>query len=202
MTARGQGVCVGRSVSGAEIAVIRISDAPVREWDDSLRVLPGDVGEIVVKGPMVTREYLRRPEETSLAKIREGAQLWHRMGDLGRMDEKGRLWFYGRKAHRVRTLNGELYPIPIEGVFNTHPDVKRTALVAVAENPVLCVEREVSSGISDAALTKELLSIGARHSHTRAITTILYHPSFPVDIRHNAKISREALSRWAAKRLS
>ena len=202
MTEQGGGVCVGRPVPGAEVAVMRISDGPVSEWDDGLRVRAGEVGEIVVKGPMVSREYLRRPEATAAAKIRDGSQVRHRMGDLGRQDEKGRLWFYGRKAHRVRVPGGVLYTIPVEGVFNAHPAVKRTALVGVGGRPVLCVEKESSTKMNDADLTKELLSIGARHSHTKTVTTILFHPSFPVDIRHNAKISRESLSVWAAGRLS
>ncbi|MEK7382259.1 MAG: AMP-binding protein, partial [Elusimicrobiota bacterium] len=83
-TAQGRGVCVGRPVAGAEVAVMRMTDEPVAEWDDFLRVRPGDVGEIVVKGPMVSREYLHRPEAAALAKMRDGSQVRHRMGDLGR----------------------------------------------------------------------------------------------------------------------
>lgn len=202
LTAQGRGVCVGRPVAGAEVAVMRITDEPVAAWDDSLRVRAGDVGEIVVKGPMVSREYLRRPEAAASSKIRDGAAVRHRMGDLGRLDEKGRLWFYGRKAQRVRTPGGELYTIPVEGVFNAHLAVKRTALVAVGDTPVLCVEKESSTKMNDTDLTKELLSIGARHPLTKTVTTILFHPAFPVDIRHNAKISREVLSVWAAEKLS
>lgn len=201
LTERGGGVCVGRPVPGAEVCVIRIDDAPVTDWDDSLRVRPGEIGEIVVKGPMVSREYLARPEATALAKIRDGSDVRHRMGDLGRVDDLGRLWFCGRKAHRVRTPEGELYTIPVEGVFNAHPGVRRTALVSAGGKPVLCVEREPLVGLADAELSKELLAIGARHAHTRVVTTILFHPAFPVDIRHNAKIDREALSIWAAERL-
>ena len=43
--------------------------------------------------------------------------------------------------------------------------------------------------------------LGAAHPQTRAVRTILFHPSFPVDIRHNAKIFREKLAAWAARRL-
>jgi hypothetical protein len=47
-----------------------------------------------------------------------------------------------------------------------------------------------------------LLALGARQAHTRAIQTILFHPNFPVDIRHNAKIFREKLALWAARQLA
>lgn len=202
LTAQGRGVCVGRPVAGAEVAVIRISDAPLGAWDESLRVRSGEVGEIVVKGPMVSKDYLRLPHAAALAKIPDGAAVRHRMGDLGRLDEKGRLWFYGRKAHRVRTPGGELYAIPVEGVFNSHPAVKRAALVGVAGKPVICIEKEPSTKMTDEDLSQELLALGVRHPHTSGITTILFHPSFPVDIRHNAKIDRERLAVWAAGRLS
>jgi acyl-CoA synthetase (AMP-forming)/AMP-acid ligase II len=207
-TDEGAGVCVGRPVPEVEVAIIPITDEPIPTWDDSLRLPAGQVGEIAVKGPFVTRAYHGRPETTALAKIadRDGA-VWHRMGDVGYLDDRGRLWFFGRKAHRVTTAGGTLYTIPCEAVFNTHPAVYRTALVGVgpagSQTPVLCVELESAArGTDRARLTRELLEIGAKHEHTRGITTILYHPAFPVDVRHNAKIFREKLAAWAAGRLA
>jgi len=201
LSAQGRGVCVGRPVDGTEVALIAITDGPVASWNESLKVRGGEVGEIAVKGPMVSREYFHRPQETALAKIPDGTGFWHRMGDLGRIDEKGRLWFLGRKSHRVRTKDGELYTTQVEGVFNAHPDIKRTALVSVGRRAVLCVEKERSCGKTDEDLTRELLGLGEKYPHTRPIATILFHPNFPVDIRHNAKIFREKLSVWAAGRL-
>jgi acyl-coenzyme A synthetase/AMP-(fatty) acid ligase len=128
------------------------------------------------------------------------------MGDVGYLDARGRLWFCGRKAHRVVTPTGTLYTIPVEAVFNTHQSVFRTALVGIGpagqQTPVLCVELEPSARAADRAqLTRELLELGAKHEHTREIQTILFHPAFPVDVRHNAKIFRERLAVWAAKRV-
>jgi acyl-CoA synthetase (AMP-forming)/AMP-acid ligase II len=211
-TAQGGGVCVGRPVAGMTVKVIRISDDPIPAWSDDLEVEPGKIGEITVRGPVVTRAYYNRPKATALAKIPDPAGgLYHRMGDLGYLDEHGRVWFCGRKSQRVVTPQGTFYTIPCEGVFNAHPAVYRTALVGVrrggATEPVLCVEREKGTEkgtgtISDAALRQELLALGAAHAHTKAIRTILFHPAFPVDIRHNAKIFREKLAAWAARRLS
>ena len=59
--------------------IIQISDAPIAAWSDALLVPPGVIGEITVRGPVVTREYYARPEQTALAKIREGDQIVHRM---------------------------------------------------------------------------------------------------------------------------
>jgi acyl-coenzyme A synthetase/AMP-(fatty) acid ligase len=127
------------------------------------------------------------------------------MGDLGYLDAKGRIWFCGRKSHRVVTPHGTLYTIPCEGVFNAHPAVYRTALVGVPCNgvtkPVLCVEREKGAATAEDTLREELLALGAAHPHTKAVRTILFHPAFPVDVRHNAKIFREKLATWASARV-
>jgi len=203
----GRGICVGRPVSGLSLAVISISDEPIAFWADSLKVAAGEIGEIVVRGPQVTASYFSRPEATRSAKITDpGGGFRHRMGDLGYFDEKGRVWFCGRKSHRVTTASGTLYTIPVEGVFNAHPDVLRTALVGIGaqgkQRPVLCVELEKGTARSRKELVRdELLEIGSRYPHTAGIRDILFHPAFPVDIRHNAKIFREKLALWAAGRL-
>ena len=205
LTEQGRGVCVGKPVPGMEVRIIRISDEPIPIWSDDLLSTPGDIGEIVVRGPVVTRTYFNRPASTALHKIADGKTIWHRMGDVGYLDEEGRLWFCGRKAHRV----GSKFTIPCEGVFNAHPAVLRTALVGVPE-PVLCVEidpaiprrqRPDRDAASLKAFIEELRAFGSKYDHTRDIATFLVHPAFPVDIRHNAKIFREKLAVWAARRL-
>jgi acyl-coenzyme A synthetase/AMP-(fatty) acid ligase len=128
------------------------------------------------------------------------------MGDLGYVDDQGRLWFVGRKSHRVETPDGTLFTVPCESVFNTHPLVFRTALVGVDHNGettgVMCVELERNAKRVDRRrLTAELQEIAATHDHTRSIRIFLYHPSFPVDIRHNAKIGRGKLAEWASRKL-
>lgn len=206
-TGEGRGICVGRPVNGLSLAIISISDAPVDLWNDNLVVKQGEIGEIVVRGPQVTAAYFNRPEATRLAKITDpDFGFWHRMGDLGYLDEYGRVWFCGRKSHRLITAGGTLYTIPVEGVFNTHPEVFRTALVGVgkpgSQRPVICVELEkgVSSSWQE-QIRKELLEIGAAYPHTAGIKDILFHRAFPVDIRHNAKIFREKLAVWAERKL-
>jgi acyl-CoA synthetase (AMP-forming)/AMP-acid ligase II len=207
-TARGAGVCVGRPVEGIDLKVIRIGDEPIARWADDLEVAAGEVGEVAVRGPVVTASYWNRPEATALAKVPDPDRggPWHRMGDLGYLDNFGRLWFCGRKSQRVVTPAGTLFTVPCEGVFNAHPAVARTALVGVRRaggtEPVLCVEPDRDTGpLSQDALRRELLALGAGHDGTRAIRTLLFHKGFPVDIRHNAKIFRERLAAWAARRL-
>lgn len=143
-----------------------------------------------------------------MAKIIDTAsgKLYHRMGDVGYRDEKGRFWFCGRKSHRVVTPEGTYFTIPCERIFNCHPDVFRTALVGVQKDgkmiPVLCVELERTARMSNRdKIRKELLEMGQKYGHTRGIKTVLFHPSFPVDIRHNAKIFREKLTVWARSKV-
>jgi acyl-CoA synthetase (AMP-forming)/AMP-acid ligase II len=199
-TREGKGTCVGKAVDGLTLKIIKISDEVIEEWDDSLEVPQGTIGEVVVQGLWVTRQYFNLESATRLAKIRDGENFWHRMGDIGYLDENNRLWFCGRKSHRVQTGEEVLFTIPCEAIFNTHPKVKRSALVGVGpagnQTPVIIIETE--GAIDKKKLTEELLQLGASHAITRSIRQVLYHPAFPVDIRHNAKIGREQLAHWTA----
>ena len=210
-TEAGAGTCVGRPVPPNQVRIIGIDDGAIADWG-AARVLPaGEVGEITVAGPTATDTYFNREAATRVAKIRErtadgGERIVHRMGDVGYFDGEGRLWFCGRKTQRVETAQGPLYTEQAEPIFNTHPDVRRTALVGVGEpgrqRPVLCFELlpEVAVMRRD-AVAADLRTLAQRHPHTAGIETFLCHPGFPVDIRHNAKIGREKLAIWAAQQL-
>ena len=112
---------MGLPVQGMDVEVIKIDDRPIAAWSDLLLVVDGEIGEFVVSGPVVTRAYFDRPEPTALAKIHgpDGA-IYHRMGDVGYRDERGRLWFCGRKSHRVIARGETYFTIPCEAIFNTH----------------------------------------------------------------------------------
>lgn len=208
LTAEGAGVCVGRAVAGADVRIIQISDEPISTWDESLRLPRGQIGEIVLKGPAVTSAYAGRPGTNAAAKILDAdGQVIHRMGDVGYIDEEGRLWYCGRKSHRVITPVGTLFTECVEGVFNAHPQVNRTALVGVAikgvMTPVLCVELKKSLVEPDTeAIRTELYALGAEYPMSSCICKILFHSGFPTDIRHNSKIVREKLAIWAQEKLT
>jgi acyl-CoA synthetase (AMP-forming)/AMP-acid ligase II len=200
---RGFGTCIGYPINDILIRIIRILDTPVENWSDDLVVADGDVGEIVVKGDLVTKQYYNRPEANALAKIEDHGDVWHRMGDLGRRDEKGRIWFYGRKSHRVITADGPLFTVPCEALFNHHPAVYRSALVGTGpptqQLPLICIELNAADRTANKDRVKaQLLEIAQANEMTRKIDTILFHKAFPVDIRHNSKIFREKLAIWAA----
>ncbi len=211
LTEQGRGVCVGRPVPGVTVHVIRISDWPIPEWSDSLLSPPGEVGEFVVRGPVVTREYLNRPKTTAQAKIHDPrtGEVLHRMGDVGHADEQGRLWFCGRKSHRVVTPHGTLFTDMVEPVFNVlHYASLRTALVGVARHgtnyPVLCYEPGEFLGWGGRGEYAVLREQAIQFDHTRHIVAFLRYDrrgGFPVDVRHNSKIFRGALAVWADGRI-
>jgi olefin beta-lactone synthetase len=206
-SAQGGGTCVGQPMPEVDVRIIGIDDDPIGEWSDVVEVPRGDIGEIVVRGPMVTESYHNRPDATKLAKIGDGDTVWHRMGDVGYFDEAGRLWFCGRKAHRVITKSGTMFTVPCESIINQHELVRRCALVGVGDPghqvPVLCLELEPSAPRGDhQGLTQELLGLASGNELTRNISKVLFHKSLPVDVRHNSKIFREKLAVWAAERLS
>lgn len=208
-TRDGGGVCVGRKFPGIEWKVIRIVDGPIPTLADAEPLPTGEIGELIVRGRVVTRRYVTRTETNALAKIADGAEVWHRMGDVGYLDTQDRFWFCGRMAHRVLTPQGPMYTIPCEAIANQHPAVFRSALVGVGapgqQRPVLIVEpwkdRMPANPQAEATLLAEIRERTKQHPLTAAVDDFLLHPAFPVDIRHNAKIFREKLAVWAADHL-
>ncbi len=223
-TRQGAGTCVGRPFAGVDVRIIPITNEPIRSMGETVELGPGEIGEITVRSRSATRMYDRRPEATQLAKIaadntdvppppspqEERASVWHRMGDVGYFDEEGRLWFCGRKAHIVESESGRLFSVCCEGIFNGHPRVYRSALVGLGEQPrqrpVVIVEPEEgampSSPTEESRFRDEILERGAASELTKSVRDVLFHPSLPVDTRHNVKIDRESLASWAADRLT
>jgi acyl-CoA synthetase (AMP-forming)/AMP-acid ligase II len=212
LRSRGVGACVGRPVAGNHVKIIAISDEPIATIDRVRELPQGGIGEIIVAGPTVTKIYDAAPEATAAAKIGscgDPLQIWHRMGDCGYLDENGRLWFCGRKVERVETAHGTLFTEPCEQVFRAHPLVARCALIAVGairgqQLPALVVEpltmkqSTPTHAASRLQFALQLREMGKANPATASITRFYFHRQLPVDVRHNAKIHRLALARWAA----
>jgi acyl-CoA synthetase (AMP-forming)/AMP-acid ligase II len=204
---KGYGICIGRPINDLKIRIIKISDDPIQKWSDDLEVEDGDMGEITVAGDLVTRQYFEKPEVDAVAKIEDKVFFWHRMGDVGWKDSRGRIWFCGRKSHRVVTKENTLFTIPCEAIFNNHPQVFRSALVGIGsrnqQKPVICIDLKRSRHhLNKKTIKKELFELAKQNELTKDIKSILFHKSFPVDIRHNSKIFREKLAIWAKKKLT
>ena len=207
-TATGRGTCVGRPVPEISVRIIALTEAPLASMEHAQHLPAGEIGEIIVSGPVVTKQYDQLPEVTAGAKIpgETPGSLWHRIGDVGYLDSQGRLWFCGRKAERVETPAGPLYTEQVEPIFNAHPAVRRTALIGLGERgrqqPALVVEATdpatVATPSARRKLLRELRELGQQHAPTAELRRFYLHQGFPVDVRHNAKIHRLVLARWAA----
>ncbi|MEU0219434.1 AMP-binding protein [Streptomyces sp. NPDC006265] len=183
------GTCLGRPLPGLRARILD-TDAT-------------GLGEIAVSGPTVSPAYHARPDADAVTKSDTDHGVLHRTGDLGRLDDEGRLWFLGRKAHLVTGPGFTLTTEDIEAAADTAPGIRRTALVgvgtAVCQLPVLCVEPlpATSSGAALAAVRAALKD----HPEGHRVGALLIRPRFPTDPRHNSKIDRMRLAGWAARHL-
>jgi acyl-CoA synthetase (AMP-forming)/AMP-acid ligase II len=213
-TGEGAGVFVGPPVENLNLRIIPITDEVHPELPAG--VAQGTIGEICVQAAQATEAYWRRDTATARAKCHdEHGHIWHRMGDAGYLDEAGQLWFCGRVAHRVELATGPLYSTCVEGIANAVPGVFRSALIHIhdhspeqarasaptvdrarnARPPIagLCFEctPEAQPAATATAIAERL------RQFQQPIGPLYHHTGFPVDIRHNAKINRPALSEWA-----
>lgn len=201
-TESGAGICLGKPIEGVTVRIIPITEEPIEEWQDSLAMESNVVGEIAVQSAATTRGYIQREDANRLAKIKLGDKVIHRMGDVGYFDDEGRLWFCGRKSHRVITSDGTLFTEQIENIFNAHPRVFRTALVEANGEPVLWVELKTGAKENKDKIRQELIALAMSHAQASRIRIFLFINKFPTDVRHNSKIIREELSMLARKGLS
>ncbi len=206
LSERGKGTCVGRKFSGIEWRVIAINDGPISDINETRQVSQGEIGELMVCGPVVSKQYVTRQDQNALHKVRDGDRVWHRIGDVGYMDESDRFWYCGRKSHRVTASDGPLFTEPCEAIFNTHPSIYRSALIGVgkagSQQPAIVVEpwkqnRPAKGSQAESVLLEELRQVAQANSVTQSIRDICIYPSrLPTDIRHNSKIFREQLVPW------
>jgi len=207
-TVNGAGICVGRPLPGVELKIIEIVDGSIDSIADTSKPRAGKVGEILVRSRHVSPEYYLEEKSTKKNKVPdEDGGAWHRFGDAGYIDDDGRLWVCGRVTQRVKAEDGAMFPLMCEPLFDAHPKVRRSGLVGVpgrnGEIPVLCIETEPEVQESETTdLRNELLRVAARSEAAERLDEILFKRRLPVDPRHNSKIERPALARWAARRMA
>lgn len=191
----GAGLCVGKPLDLNEVRVVSYHHRPTKMSP----LTTGKVGEVAVRGPVVTKSYFKKPEATRKSKIETEDGVWHLMGDLGYFDSEGRLWLVGRKSHCIKLPFCDMWPLPGEALVLPHPDVERAALVEGSSGPVLVIERRAGSATTETILRKECLNLIHQTPDFECVESVAFHPGMPVDPRHNAKIHREELSQWVKK---
>jgi olefin beta-lactone synthetase len=191
-----RGVCVGQAVHGAEIMIAPLSfdsAAPITA------VPVEEMGEIMVRAPWLSAGYNGLwLTETNARPTDAHGRIWHRSGDVGHIDDQGRLWVEGRSVHVISTANGVQTPVPLERQVEATLDRTRVAAVGVGpvgvQVVVIVVEnRDGDDGLADATLARKVRVAVA----PQLIAAVLQRKALPVDIRHNAKIDRTAVAAWA-----
>ena len=154
---------------------------------DAMTVPTGEAGEIVVTGPHVVRGYLHGLGDAE-TKFRVGEEIWHRTGDLGRLDDRGRLWLLGRASAAIEDDRGTLHPFTVECAARMLLGGRRVAVAAHEGRRVLVTEGDVDADALRASLA------WAKLDEVRSVARI------PMDRRHNSKVDYGALASLLAGR--
>lgn len=190
------GVCVGRPVEGAEVRIAELGF-------DALAGVPaelprGTTGEILVRAGWVSAGYLGLATVERHARPGDG---WHRSGDVGHVDDDGRLWVEGRAVHVIDATGGPITSVPVErciergGIGEVTPG--RVAAVGVGPEGIQQLVVVVESAVDEPGLAPASLAESIRRRVEHPVAAVLVTDRLPVDIRHNAKIDRQAVAAWA-----
>ena len=168
--------------------------------DGPITTAVGTTGEICVRAAHVKDRY-----DVLWATERETARDagWHRTGDVGHLDDEGRLWVEGRLVHVVTTADGPVTPVGVEQRVEVLTAVSAAAVVGVgprgAQVVVVVVvptppgsRRARRSPLAPLALADEVRAVAGVE-----VAAVLCRSELPVDIRHASKVDRQALARWA-----
>jgi acyl-CoA synthetase (AMP-forming)/AMP-acid ligase II len=191
---------MGNPAKVVESRIIRITLKAVptiNNWSD-FTLDQGEVGELIVTGDHVCKDYFNNPEAVAQNKITDkDGKIWHRMGDTGYMDEEGRFWLVGR-VHSTISRNGEM--LHAQNVEQRIQDGLKTPLrvaalglqdAALGEKLVLVVEQV---GKGQAELIEEIKE-SAETSRIPVDEIKIIKKKIPVDPRHNSKTDYSKLRR-------
>ncbi len=198
----GEGVCVGTPLPGVDVAVSRLSmsgaaDAPLVEG-------PGPTGEICVRAAHVKDHYDALWGTQRLSTRDPG---WHRTGDVGHVDHRGRLWIEGRLEHVMTTPGGPVTPIGIEQRVEALDDVLGAAAVGVGpvgvqQVAVVVVTVNRPRPGRPPVVAPQAMTEAVRRVAGVEVAAVLVTPALPVDIRHASKVDRCRVAEWAARVLA
>lgn len=190
-----EGVCVGHLSELIQLALIPIQKTPVVLGENRLldrQVQRGEVGEVVVAGNHVCTGYYHNPQAFLENKIEEQGCIWHRTGDLGRIDEKGRLWLVGRVHNAIQREGVLLFPVEPEQILKSTPGIAQAAYVGLPDDTLgesawVVYTTENNAQPDPQALKRTLESAGFPVDRIQSTGKI------PMDPRHNSKVDYPAL---------
>ena len=195
----GNGVCVGRPIAGVDIEISPVD--PMGTAVGPLTSVPGVVGEICIRAAHARDHYDKLWATSAAASQPPG---WHRSGDIGHLDDEGRLWVEGRMVHTIITATGVVTPVAIEHMAESVSGITQAAAVGVG--PV-GTQQVVVVVVTDEPVRKAGVVLGSIADNLRAVVSVdvaavLAVPALPVDKRHNSKINRTRVAAWAERVLA
>lgn len=191
----GNGVCVGRPLAEVSVAISPLDDAGRATGE--LTTQAGVAGEVCIQAAHVKDGY-----DKLWATQHAGEQPphWHRSGDVGHLDHQGRLWIEGRMIHIITTADGPVTPVGIEQAVESLAEVDHAAAVGVGPTGtqqvvvvVAPIERLRRPDLAPGALAERVRAVAC--VDVAAVFTV---PALPVDKRHNSKIDRTRVAKWAS----
>lgn len=209
----GSGVCVGRAVPGVDVAVIPLDDLEGGQPS----TMANTVGEICIRAPHVKDSY----DHLSVTEAGSTRAGWHRSGDVGHLDDAGRLWIEGRVQHIITSARGPITPVGIEQAAESIARVAQAAAVGVGPDgaqvlvvTIVSTDPSLPHGVAPVDVTDDVRAAVQQANHADRsgldtdidididIAAMLVARKLPVDKRHNAKIDRQAVAAWADKILA
>jgi acyl-coenzyme A synthetase/AMP-(fatty) acid ligase len=194
----GNGVCVGWPRPGVEVRLSPLDRSGRADGD--LTDEPEVTGEICVAAAHVKQRYDRLWAVEQASSRNPG---WHRTGDVGHVDSAGRLWVEGRLVHVLTTPDGPVTPVGVEQAVEGCPEVAAAAVVGVGPRGTQAVVAVVvPTDGSSGPLAGAGLAAAVRAAVPVPLAAVLTVDKLPTDIRHNSKIDRAAVARWAERVLA
>jgi acyl-CoA synthetase (AMP-forming)/AMP-acid ligase II/pimeloyl-ACP methyl ester carboxylesterase len=185
----GRGVCVGKPVIGCDVRIDH------------------DTSELLVSAPWMSAGYdalwLTQHNARPVVITDGHTVTWHRTGDVGHIDGEGNVWIEGRMVHVIHSARGSITPVPLEIAAEALPNVVRAAAVGVGPTDVqqIVMVVETVNGTEGPADTELTLAVRVALAPL-TIASVWITKRLPVDIRHNSKIDRTAVSQNMTKILS
>lgn len=202
------GVLVGRPLPGVQIAIAPLDGEGIAGAD--LVETPGVLGEVAVRAAHGKSRYDAR----AFTERRSGRNPgWHRTGDVGRIDDEGRVWIDGRLAHVISTAQGPVGPVSVEqrvaaGLRDTQGVHLSVAAVGVGPRGaqvivVVCAPDGAGSARRHSGVQLASTDLAAAVRALQPdIAAVLWCEGMPVDIRHGAKVDRALLAAEATELLA
>ena len=195
-----EGVNVGHFADGLRHRFLKISHDPIEinsadDWAH-LEVPKGEVGELIVAGEYVCRDYYNYPEGFKRAKIRdENGDVWHRTGDLARLADDGYLWLVGRIHNVIERAGKYVFPVRAEIVMKKLPFTKVSAYLGVpdeemGEKAVCVIMPRDAAGLNQESTLAEWKAEVTRIMDKNEIPYdgIVFIDDIPLDARHHSKV--------------